>query len=313
MKLFHKYQSRAFQAALALLTMLEAQGSLSRAELEQLARRFGLDYGDQVAAPLVQAGILEKQGNLWRYGEDWRNFQLPPGRLELDYLQYILTLPEAGLFLDQELREALEQAGGDRSALETVQRFLPKGEAVPENPGRVGFQTLLRAIREGRMIRYRYRTRAVERYQEAAAYPWKVEYSAYDRRWWVILYHPQERRTIKARLDHLTDVEALDPAGISEEEIQRAMERLLEPEPAVLQVQKTKGALERCFLVFEHQLFLETRQLSPEVFRLSFQFYRFDRGEILRRLLYLGPAVELLSPVSLREELLELVEQALGQ
>lgn len=33
----------------------------------------------------------------------------------------------------------------------------------------------------------------------------------------------------------------------------------------------------------------------------------------MRRLLYLGPAVELLSPQSLREELLELVEQALEQ
>ena len=91
------------------------------------------------------------------------------------------------------------------------------------------------------------------------------------------------------------------------------MERLLEPEPVVLRVRKTKGALERCFLVFENQLFLETEQLSPDAFRLSFQFYRFDRGEILRRLLYLGPAVELLSPQSLREELLELVEQALEQ
>ena len=311
MNLFNKYQSRAFQFALALLARLEGQGSLSRQELDSLARQMGLDYADQVAAPLVKAGILEKRDGRWYRSPECRPFALPPSRAELDYLQYILTLPQAELFLGPELRQQLSRAGGDGSALEAIQRYVPQGAPLPRDPGQEGVERLLQAIREGRLIRYRYRTRAVEAYQESVVRPWKLEYSAYDRRWWVILYHPQERRTIKARLDNLRDVELLGPAEVSQEEIQKAMERLLEPEPVVLRVRKTKGALERCFLVFENQLFLETEQLSPDAFRLSFQFYRFDRGEILRRLLYLGPAVELLSPQSLREELLALVEQAL--
>lgn len=313
MNLFNKYQGRAFQFALALLAKLEGQSSLSGQELDGLARRMGLDYADQVAAPLMRAGILEKRDGRWRRSPECRPFALPPSQAELDYLQYILTLPQAELFLGPELRQKLSQTGGDRSALDDIQRFVPWGEPLPRDPGREGVEHLLQAIREGRLIRYRYRTRDTETYQESVVYPWKLEYSAYDRRWWVILYHVQERRTIKARLDNLRDVELLDPADVSHEEIQVAMERLLEPEPVVLQVRKTKGALERCFLVFESQLFLETEQLSADAFRLSFQFYRFDRGEILRRLLYLGPAVELLSPQSLREELLELVEQALEQ
>ena len=313
MNLFNKYQSRAFQFALALLARLEGQGSLSSGELDGLARQMGLDYADQAAAPLVRAGILEKRDGRWRRSPECRPFALPPGQLELDYLQYILTLPQAELFLEPETRRRLSQTGGDSSALEDIQRFVPQGEPLPRSPGREGVECLLQAIREGRLIRYRYRTRDTEAYRESEVYPWKLEYSAYDRRWWVILYHPQERRTIKARLDNLRDVELLGPADVSREEIQAAMERLLEPEPVVLRVRKTKGALEWCFLVFENQLFLETEQLSPDAFRLSFQFYRFDRGEILRRLLYLGPAVELLSPQSLRDELLELVEQALEQ
>ena len=313
MKLFHRYQSRAFQSALTILALLERQNSLSRADLDRIARKFGLDYGDQIVAPLVRAGILEQSGSVCRRGEDWPLFHLAPGKLEQDYLQYILTLPEAELFLNPTDREKLAQSGGDRSALEAVQRFLPQGEPLPAHPGRTGVQAILRAIREGRLIRYQFRTREVETYQESTMRPWRLEYSAYDRRWWAILYHPQEKRTIKARLDNLRDIQLLGPSDISGEEIQRAMDRLLEPEPAVLQVRPTKGALERCFLVFEHQMFLETRQLSPEVFRLSFQFYRFDRGEILRRLLYLGPAVELLGPESLRQDLLKLVDQALAE
>lgn len=313
MKLFHKYQSRAVQFSLELLALLEAQDGITRQEMDGLARRLGLSYADQVAAPLVRAGILEQKDGLWRRGNEFRAFALPPGRAELDYLQYILTLPQAELMLAPEIRQQLSRAGGDGGALEAIQHLAPQGEPLPRDPGGDGVRCLLRAIRENRLIRYRYRTRDTEHYQESVVHPWKLEYSAYDRRWWVILYHPGEGRTIKARLDNLRDVELLGPSDVSPEEIQAAMERLLEPEPVVLRVQKTRGALERCFLVFENQLFLETEQLSPETVRLAFRFYRFDRGEILRRLLYLGPAVELLAPRSLRNELLALVEQALAQ
>lgn len=313
MNLFHKYQSRAFQFSLELLALLEAQDSLTRQEMDELARRLGLSYADQVVTPLVRAGILEQKDGCWRRGREFRAFALSPGRAELDYLQYILTLPQAELLLDPETRQKLSQAGGDGKRLEAIQHLAPQGEPLPQYPGRDGVRRLLQAIRENRLVRYRYRTRDTERCRESVVRPWKLEYSVYDRRWWAILYHPQEKRTIKARLDNLRDVELLGPSQVTPEEIRAAMERLLEPEPVVLQVRKTKGALERCFLVFENQRFLETEQLSPEAVRLAFQFYRFDRGEILRRLLYLGPAVELLAPQSLREELLALVEQALEQ
>ena len=69
--------------------------------------------------------------------------------------------------------------------------------------------------------------------------------------------------------------------------------------------------MERCFLVFENQLFVRTRQVSQDRFRLSFQYYRFDRSEILRRLLYLGPGVRLVSPEGMRRELAELIGRGL--
>lgn len=77
------------------------------------------------------------------------------------------------------------------------------------------------------------------------------------------------------------------------------MDRLLEPEPVVLEVRRTRGTLERCFLVLENQLFERTRQVSEDCFYVSFRYYRFDRSEILRRLLYLGPGVRLISPPDL--------------
>ena len=236
MKLFHKCQSRTFQFALELLALLEARNSLTRQELDGLARRLGLSYADQVVTPLVRAGILEQEDGCWRRSGALRPFALSPGRAELDYLQYILALPQSELLLEPEIRQQLSRAGGDGGALEAIQRLAPQGEPLPRHPGREGARRLLRAIREGRLVRYRYRTRDTECYRESVVRPWKLEYSAYDRRWWIILYHPQEGRTIKARLDNLWDVELLGPSDVSPEKIRAAMERLLEPEPVVLRV-----------------------------------------------------------------------------
>lgn len=313
MNLFHKYQSRAFQFALFLLARLEEQKSLSQRDISDLAEKLRLDYADQVLQPLCQADILKRQGNQWIASDGFKPFALPPGCVEMDYLQYILSLPEAGMFLDPDTIEKLKHAGGNSSALRELQRIAPQGAPVPEQPGQEGIHLLLRAIRERRLIRYRYRTRDDHCYRESTVFPWKIEHSAYDHRWWIILYDPVTKRTIKAQLGNLKDIMLLGPAGITDEEINQAMDRLFAPEPIELQVQHTRGALERCFLVFENQMFLETRQLSPEYYSLSFRYYRFDENEILRKLLYLGSAVRLLAPQSMREKLIDLIKQALNR
>lgn len=180
-------------------------------------------------------------------------------------------------------------------------------------PGREALSVILQAIRYGRMVEYEYRTRDDPRPRGASALPWKVEYGAFDRRWWVIFYDPAQRRTIKARMGNLSRLRLGDAATIHPDEVEAAMDRLLEPEPVILRVTPTRGALERCFLAFEDQLFVETRQESRKACTLRFRWYRFDRGVILRRLLYLGSGVTLLGPSSLQQELLALIRRDRGR
>ena len=63
-------------------------------------------------------------------------------------------------------------------------------------------------------------------------------------------------------------------------------------------------------MVFENQLFVETKQLSPDRVRMAFRYYGFDEYEILRRLLFLGPTVQLIGPETMREKLRGWVERA---
>lgn len=313
MKLLNKYQSRALQFALELFARLESQGALSAEETEALARRASLDYAGQVTLPLLQAGLLRKEGGSLLTGPEMRSPRLPLSALEREYLSYILTLPAASCFLDAEAITALRPAAVPAERLSSIERLCPADLPFPESPGADGLRCILTAIREGRTIRYLFRTRESSAPQRAESVPWKLEYSAYDHRWWLIVYLPEERRTVKAQLRNLSEITLGGRAEVTSEEIEAAMERLLEPEPIVLEVQRSRGALERCFLVFESQLFEQTQQLSENAYRLRFRYYRFDQGEILRKLLYLGPAVRLVSPQPLRKELLKLVDQALEQ
>lgn len=311
MRLLNKYQSRAMQFALELLARLEREGELDGAALTALAERSGLDYAGQVLEPLWAAELIDYDGKRCRLAAEAGKPRLPMGRLEKDFLGRCLKLPEAELFLTPELREKLAAVCGAGDFFAPVEVLAPAGAPLPEQPGPEGFRTLLEAIHRRYLIQYTYRTRDDREPRQAVTLPWKLEYSAYDRRWWAILYDPETKRTIKARLDNLEQPRLLRPAGVPEADIEAAMDALLEPEPLVLEVHDVLGALERCFLVFENQLFEETRCIAPDRYRLSFRYYRFDRMEILRRLLYLGPPVRLVGPASMREALGALLDKAL--
>lgn len=306
MRRFNRYQSRAMQFSLDLFSHLQ-NGPLSGEMLAALAREWGLDYADQVVQPLREAELLQWDGKLCRLVPGQPVPRLPMSTPERSYLRAILDLPEAELFLSPETKEKLRGQCACTEPETPVEHWAPAGELVPRQPGPEGFRTLLRAAERRWLVDYVYRTNTDETLRQARALPWKLEYSAYDRRWWVIFYRPEEQRTIKARLENLRQIRLAGPSDVTEAEVEEAMDRLMEPEPVVLEVTRTRGTLERCFLVFENQLFVRTRQVSQDRFRLSFQYYRFDRSEILRRLLYLGPGVRLVSPDGMRRELAELI------
>lgn len=315
MILLHHLQNRFFQFSMALRSILSAGVCLSQQELVQLGQHYRLDpleLGDTLAA-LTKNGLLETipaAGNRVFYRTSGQSVaSMPAGVTEREYLQHILRLPEAGLFLDGQLRAMLLEEGED--PFSRIRRLQPEpmegvAEICPQD-----FQTVLQAIREKRQICYRYRTKASDVYVNASCVPWKLEHSVYDRRWWIILYDPEADRTIKAVLSNLCQVQLGAQHNVTEEQILAALDKLKEPEPVRLLVEDKRNALERCFLSFENREVLESRDLGDQRYVLAFSYYRFDTEEILRKLLYLGPAVTLVGPESLKEMLRSRIMQAL--
>ena len=312
LKMLNRFQSRQMQFALELCARAEGFGGVTFDEVRDIAvNRYGLKICKDLLDWLTAAHFLKKEGNC--YLLDQRPAPLlPAGQMEREYLQYILTLPEAELFLSAQTRQALQ--GETPAWAEHIRRFEPKGMTLPRDPGPEGFRLLLEAIKTRRYIRYRYRKTGSREWQETKILPWKLEYSAYDRRWWVILYH-EDRRTIKAPLNHLRDLRLGGKSKVTEPEILAAMDQLRENEPVVLRITDSHNALQRCFLTFENQEIRESCRIVEDGqvhYQLTFNWFRFDEAEILRRLMHLGPNVALMGPETLRAKLIKQVEDAIS-
>lgn len=308
-KLFNKYHSRGFLFSLEVLSKLIHTQLLCKSETEYIAQKYGLDYADQVLQPLTENGIIVNTKNGYMLDENFRVPDLPPDALEHEYLQHILHLPEAELLLDEEILTTLRNSEYSENIFSAIQKYEPLEKqhiCIPEN-----IRIIMRAIREKRDIKYKFVSRDNQNPRECIATPWKLEHSSFDGRWWVILYDSEERRTIKAVTDNLQEISLEGKTSVKPQYIEMALEEMIEKEPVVLRVNNTRGALERCFILFENQLFEGTKKVDNNTYETSFRYYRFDESDIIKKLLYLGPSVVLVGPAKLKRRLAESIELAL--
>lgn len=300
-KLLNPFQSRLMQFCLDILSDPQQDGS-DNETVKKLAKRYGIYQVRNILDWLTQSGFFMQMDARPR---------LPMSLTEQEYLQYILNpqhMPEVSLFLSEQTRQALAESMP--AWLAHIQWKKAPGIQLPQNPGPEGFRDIIRAIRERRMIGYHYRVRGQQREQAAVCLPWKLEYSAYDRRWWVILYDTNDARTIKVPLNHLRDIQILSESSVTDQQIVSSMEMLRMIQPVELHIRDAHNALQRCFTIFENQEIIGS-SYSPETgYVLRLNAFRFDWEEILRQLLYLGPNVRLEAPQNMKEDLRKRIIQA---
>jgi hypothetical protein len=316
MTLFHKYYSRKLLFAADLIAALKSAGpnGLSGKRINELALRYGIQNPlcGELLSLLQDAALIEYNDaqRRWQLSSEVKLPSLALSRAEEAYLQRILRLPQASLFLPSALSEKLTEPNA-QTEYDAIDALEPIGE--PRNPSlsQPEFCCILEAISRGCAISYRFRARDVRTPRRSCAVPWRLEYSAYDNRWWLILYRPEEYRCIKAWLANLSDIALERHITVSEKEILKARKQALMPEPVVLRVENARNALERCFLVLERKQ-IESSKLHPDgSATISFRYYSYEENELLRQLLFLGSYVQLLAPQSLRAALLKHVNEAL--
>lgn len=313
MELFHEYYSSQCQFAFDLLARAKTKPEFTGRELSSiLSENHAPDLYTEIRKQFLESGFLvEKSNGSYALGDGFAPFRAPLSDLERAYLSYLCGTPEAALFLAQETLDKIKTACGQADGDMFAQIRRPPAPCAPPADPQV-FRALLEAIAHRQMVRYRFRPAGQAQWSQASRVaPFRLEHSVLDGRWWAILYLLDENRPVKARLERISDVELAGPHNVPEETMRQAILRQVEDEPIVLRITPEKNALERAFLTFENGLDMNARLLEDGSVRLTFSLFRFDRKDVVKKLLYLGEAVTLEGPRSLCNEMREKLEACL--
>ena len=312
MELFHELISTRFQTLIDLLLLGTRQPCLTKEDLEEVFRRNHIHRNGTEEIRYWESLRLLVPGprkGTYRLGEEINPSEpwLPPiSTLEESYLDRCLRLPEAKAF-SLSPRSSSAPSGPDfiRERGGGAKQPLPQPEIL---------QIVLQAIGERRKLRYTYRTRQSPEPREDEQIPFRVEHQVFDRRWWLILYLPDQQRTVKVPLGHILSARLGPPHQVPDGEIQDVIRRrYLAQERVTLLIRDKHNALERAFLTLGQNPKLSACSLGDGQVRMSFDWYRYDREELVREFLYLGEYVSLQEPEELRRCLADRLRQAIAR
>lgn len=148
------------------------------------------------------------------------------------------------------------------------------------------FRTVLRAIREQRMLRVRFHDHSGRRHAITCA-PYRLEYSEKDDKFRLLSAGNRRRYIVNlSRVQACTLLEAAPGRFHPPRKHLQELELLLHDE---------RNGLERVLLHFSH-FEKETRRLDQRLYQIKLRYDRADETELLIRILSFGPVLEVRSP-----------------
>ena len=154
------------------------------------------------------------------------------------------------------------------------------------------FRTVLRAIREKRLIRVRFHGHTGYRHSVICR-PYRLEYSAKDDKFRLL--------AMKKRIPYTVNMARVYSCELREEYTAEDLPMPKEhTEELTIVLRDERNALERVLLHFSH-FEKETRKLEDGSYQMKLRYDREDETELLIRVLSFGPVMEVVEPASFRQ------------
>jgi len=309
--LMDPYRNRYLLAFLHLLNQTESKKLLDSMQyaitLQQCIdaeNRYSDELIDGLIAAAVDSGLLKNEQK--KLCKTCESALLPPVSLvEKIYLKNILQSSYAPLFLDadtiqfllSELADVLDMKFSEIVAFCGTESEPEFSDAYVRN-----FRQLIEAIQKKCMIRFVNRAHNGNTYQNQA-FPVKIEFSVIHRKFWLSLWHIEQKRPFKADIERITDIELLEEISENEyHETIRMMEKRKEPQPIVMEIKDYKNARERANLQFSMYQ-RKVKIIDDDTVQMSVYYYSFDRDELLDAIMMFGPAIRVTGPTLIVEEI----------
>lgn len=327
MELFHEYKNRYFNLVFKLLNL--SQGGLSREEIISLIDQ------EEYDEKLISKNLVTFEGMLLNECDEEDRLNLLTKENDKFYpiikndksiaLSVRLSTIEKqwlkSMISDDMVRELLGEV-----IINKLENKLVDVEDIPkdiiEKTNKIiydrknysilkdKFFLLIDSIKRNKIIKYTSVDKMGNEYKDILALPIRIDYSLKDENIRVSVYSLAEQRNIMLLLSNVKEIEIVEDMQVDVNRtdiIDNLKKKKYCKEPIVLEVTDIKGAMARCFMGFSSYE-RSTRSLGNNKYEVKIFYYTFNKDEMIRKILTLGPYVVVKSPENIRNDIIDILK-----
>ncbi len=307
MEFFSEIYSRYYTAVAAVLTSA-AHSPVSEKEITEIVNKNAFGESALYIVPKLMSGewplLIKNIDGL--YSPVIKNApKMPMTLLQKAWLSAALSDERCSAFFDENESEEIRKSLGteplyDSEKIRTVDAC-SDGDCFSEKTYIDNFRTILNAVHNREILRIVFKGGKGSRVFGSYA-PCRLEYSPKDDK---IRLHALKLRHGKAGLVttiNLSRIEGISCSGeifSGDTDIDNALKKHSDPEPAVIELINERNALERFMVQFSSYDKHTKHDEKTDKYTCSIYYDKADKTELLIRLLSFGPVVKILSPESL--------------
>jgi len=304
--LFHEVYGSYYQAVAKVLTKA-VQGDLSRKDISRIVQQYAFaESWSNLTESLLNGDwpFLDKDFGAELMYEP----EMPLTTLQKRWLKSMLDDPRIRLFLDPEDVKGLENVEPlfRQKDIYCYDRYAD-GDPYEDPEYIANFRRILRAIREDRWLELIRKNRAGETISQTVK-PLYLEYSPRDDKFRLHSAGTEDHiwpGTIQTNVERIVSCSITDYDGI-------AVLLPAQTQQAELILSDRRGLLDRFMRLFcwlkKVTVPMEEKDGAMR-YRVTLYYEKTDEPELVIRLLSMGPDIEILSPISLQEEILRRVRK----
>jgi hypothetical protein len=230
---------------------------------------------------------------------------------EKAWLFYILQDEKAQLFLDNEtINNLITELQADLS-LPVISKCIDirnlgayKSNALYSEENKASFKAIIHGILTHKELIVTNTKFGGEKYENQIIIPYKLEYSPQFNSFSLSAFLTDAKRPIKMNLLNLSNVQLGEHIQDYEKFVvffEEELTKIRVKEPITIEIQNDKNGYDRCSYKFASfdRICYENEEGN---LIMNIYYYRFQKDEILRNLMFLGPTVKIIAPSHIQDE-----------
>lgn len=240
---------------------------------------------------------------------------------EKAWLYYVLQNSKSDLFIDTGLKDKILDALSQNMELDEYPlqaSYIDIREFSNENHLNITpelitkFRLIVKAIKEHRQLIVTNKSFSGEIFTNQVVNPYKLEYSAQLDSFSLSCYPPDVKRPIKMNLSNLSSVNIGKKIDDYEEfvvEFEKQLSATKIKQPIQIEILNQNEAYDRCAYLFSsYDTYCYDK--GDDKLIMNIYYYRFQKEEIVRNILFLGHYVKVISPQNISDEVISLIKDS---